>query len=320
MKFTRRSVHEALDEAARAQPAAVDPVFANQLEKRLKSLDLSIPTVSFGRTLRRSVPRGLAIGVVAAGITGVAAAAMAVVITHNKADNHLIVASSPQTSESPTPSSLEPTTTAALDSTSTSVATSTTVNRSTTTIAVEATALAPAPTMAVPPAVTAATTTTVAATLPPAVAATTTPPPTAPPTVATLPRTEPPATSSPTTTPPTDAPTTSQPPEPTTTSSTAPATTTTEVHTPATITLSCALVPGGVQCSWSGAPPETDHYIVLKSSPGTSGRVLTPAPGATTITDNDVSSGRAFTYLVHAESAANQSIAHSEPSTVTCCL
>ena len=70
---------------------------------------------------------------------------------------------------------------------------------------------------------------------------------------------------------------------------------------------------------WSSGPPGTDHYVVLKTSPGLQGRVLTPAPGATTIVDTDVTAGRTYTYLVHADDASNASIAHSNESVATCC-
>jgi len=311
MKFTRKSVNDALAKAARTETPPVDPVFANQLEKRLKSLDLSMPTVTLARTLRRSVPRGIAIGIVAAGVTGVAAAAMAVVITHNTSENRLIVASTPPAQDASTTAAATSTTIEPTTSTMT-VTVSTAAIDAAPTITVAPTMVPPPVAPPVPTTVAATTTTLPATTAPPATTVAPTAPPTTPVPATTAPATQPTAPREPTTT---------AAPEPTTTSTpSTSSTSTTEVHTPATITLSCVLVTGGVQCSWSGAPPETDHYIVLKSTPGSQGHVLTPAPGATTITDNDVSPGHTYTYLVHAMSAANASIAHSEPNVVNCCL
>jgi len=47
--------------------------------------------------------------------------------------------------------------------------------------------------------------------------------------------------------------------------------------------------------------------------------VFYPEPGATTYIDNRVLPGNTYTYLIHALDAANKSLAHSAPATVTCC-
>jgi len=67
-------------------------------------------------------------------------------------------------------------------------------------------------------------------------------------------------------------------------------------------------------------PDGTDHVVVLRSTPSESrGRVLVPAAGDTSIVDSSASPGLVYTYLVHALDAANHSLAHSNPVTVTCC-
>ena len=84
--------------------------------------------------------------------------------------------------------------------------------------------------------------------------------------------------------------------------------------------LACTAATGAITCTWSAVPDGTDHVILLRSTPADArGRVLMPAPGATSFVDFNVTAGQPYTYLVHAMDAGGQSLAHSTFAQLTCC-
>ena len=105
-----------------------------------------------------------------------------------------------------------------------------------------------------------------------------------------------------------------------TTVDTSTVTTTTEVRVAATLTLTCVPALAATSCSWDAGPDGTTHYALLRTEPGGStGRVFTPEPGATTYVDTLVVAGTTYTYLVHALDASEHSLAHSGAVSTPCC-
>jgi len=288
MRISRRALRRQLTEQTQIDPPAPRDSFVAQLEQRIRTVDLTADdSPASVRHIRRGLSRGAAIGVVAALASGAGAAAIAFVAGRND-DPPAIVTES--TGVSPT-SLLGPSTT-----------TAGTIESITTTPTTPVSSVAP-PTAVVP-------------TVPAASdeLASTAPPATEPPVAAT----EPPPTVD--TAPVTVTPTAVAPTVPETSASVATPTSSTEVHVPATIGLDCGVDAVAATCTWSPGPEGTDHYVVLRSTPSESnGRVFYPEPGATTYIDNRVLPGNTYTYLIHALDAANKSLAHSAPATVTCC-
>lgn len=293
MKISRRTLRKKLEQQGHAPVPEPRDSFVNSLEQRLRSLDLSVPSAASNvRPLRRGLSRGAAIGVAAALASGAGAAAVAIVASRTDDPPSVVNDTSPEPTATTLPvavsSTTAPPTTVELTTVPTTVAPATTAPATT------------VPVSTVPVEITApAETTQVATTVPPP--PTELPTTTAPPiTVAeiTVPATAPPETAPP------DAPTTSS----------------TEVHQPATLGLDCAMDALSVTCTWTPGPDGTDHYAVLRSTPGEAkGRALFPEPGATTYVDVNVVPGTTYTYLVHALDAANGSLAHTPPVAVTCC-
>ena len=292
MKISRRTLRHKLEQQGQAPVPEPRDSFVNSLEQRLRSLDLSVPSASSNvRPLRRGLSRGAAIGVAAALASGAGAAAVAIVASRTDDAPSVVNDTSPEPTATTIPvasSTTAPPPTIELTTVPATVASPTTVAVTTipvTTVPVEVTAPAP--------------TTQVATTVPP--------PPTELPTT-----TAPPTTVAEVIVPPTSPPETAPPEAPTTSS--------TEVHKPATLGLDCTMDGVSVTCTWTPGPDGTDHYAVLRSTPGEAqGRAFFPEPGATTYVDTGVVPGTTYTYLVHALDPANSSLAHTPPVTVTCC-
>lgn len=299
MRIARATVRNALRAQARVETPAPSDSFVDALERRLRSLDLSAASVSSTtRQLRRSVSRGMVIGLAAAVAGGVSAAAVAIVAGHSN-DPPPIVTDTPVVTDTPI---VTDRTSIDVPATTVSGPTSTPEPQSatTTTAPIGIDQTTPASTTAVP----AAPTESIVAAPP----APTTQPPVQPPV---QPPTEAPVTVAESIAP--RAPETTAPMEATPTSST-------EVHTPATLGLDCTVDSSSVRCDWTPGPAGTDHYVVLRSSPAEArGRVLNPDPGTTTLIDVGVVPANTYTYLVHALDANGVSLAHSTPVGVACC-